>query len=187
MAISAPLESIVLPASRLVSTAWLVLLQLPVRELVASLVQLENIQYFPIISDVRIAQPAPPLLLALVPASVGSTVFMAVATNETLRAEFISDVNATCPKLFPLSKIEAQLCIAAGDVIITELIPFLDTEMIFFDWNARALCSNLEFFVGTPVCMNPCCVTPTIPEKLRLALSERSASMSVLLLIPLIL
>ena len=58
---------------------------------------------------------------------------MAVATNETLRAEFISDVNATCPKLFPLSKIEAQLCIAAGDAIITELLPFLDTEKIFFE------------------------------------------------------
>ena len=92
---------------------------------------------------------------------------MEVANNATVRAEFIADVKATCPKLFPTSKIEAEACVLFGDAIIKNLLPFIDNQLETLAWDARAVCSNFIFDNGVPACLNPCCATPTIPEKLR--------------------
>ena len=92
---------------------------------------------------------------------------MEVANNATVRAEFIADVKATCPKLFPTSKIEAEACVLFGDAIIKNLLPFIDNQLETLAWDARAVCSTFIFDNGVPACLNPCCATPTIPEKLR--------------------
>eukprot|EP00048_Salpingoeca_helianthica_P016303 m.231573 g.231573 ORF g.231573 m.231573 type:complete len:532 (-) comp18412_c0_seq1:113-1708(-) len=88
-----------------------------------------------------------------------------VAENATVRAEFEADINASCRKYIPK---EADICIKYGDALVDKLLPWIDKELKGLACrDARAVCSNF-----VQACKNPCCATPTLPEKVRLSIYD---------------
>ena len=89
-----------------------------------------------------------------------------IGANATFRELVDAGINSSCPVLFPKS---SHICDVLGEAVVNDLIPFIDKQLLTIAWDAQAFCSNF-----VPVCFNPCCATPTGPEKLRLSLTGRA-------------
>ena len=98
-----------------------------------------------------------------------------IGSNSTEQQQILKHANATCDLLLDLWGGSAlyHLCERIGWDVIAKFLPFLWEELGSskpgLAWDARAICSNF-----IPVCSNPCCATPTRPEKVRLAFADAS-------------
>ena len=98
-----------------------------------------------------------------------------IGSNSTEQQLIMKHANATCDLLLDLwgGRALYHLCEKMGWDVIGKFLPFLWEELGSskpgLAWDARAICSNF-----VPVCSNPCCSTPTLPEKLRLAFADAS-------------
>ena len=93
---------------------------------------------------------------------------LSIGSNSTEQQQILKHTNATCDLLLHLwgGRGLQRLCDKMGWDVIAEFLPFLWEELGSskpgLAWDARAICSNF-----VPVCSNPCCATPTRPEKVR--------------------
>jgi hypothetical protein len=97
-----------------------------------------------------------------------------VGSNSTEQQQILKRANATCDLLLDLwgGRALYRLCDKMGWDLIAEFLPFLWEQLGSskpgLAWDARAICSNF-----VPVCSNPCCSTPTRPEKVHLTFRLR--------------
>ena len=96
-----------------------------------------------------------------------------VGSNSTEQQQILHRANATCDLLLDLWGGSAlyHVCEKIGLDVVSKFLPFLWEELGSskpgLAWDARAVCSNF-----IPVCSNPCCSTPSRPEKVRLAFAD---------------
>jgi hypothetical protein len=98
-----------------------------------------------------------------------------VGSNSTMQQLILQHTNATCDLLLDFwgGKTLYHACEKIGLDVVAKFLPFLWEELGSskpgLAWDARAICSNF-----IPVCSNPCCSTPSRPEKVRLAFADAS-------------
>ena len=102
-------------------------------------------------------------------------VLLKVGSNSTIQQQILHRVNATCDLFLDFwgGKTLYHVCEKIGVDVVAKFIPFVWEELGSskpgLAWDARAICSNF-----IPVCSNPCCSTPSRPEKVRLAFADAS-------------
>ena len=98
------------------------------------------------------------------------SLLLKIGSNSTEQQQILQHANATCDLLLDLwgGTQLFHLCERIGADVIGKFLPFLWQQLGSsrpgLAWDARAICSNF-----IPVCSNPCCATPTRPEKVPLA------------------
>jgi hypothetical protein len=103
------------------------------------------------------------------------SILLKIGSNSTEQQQVLKHANATCDLLLHVwgGSTLRRLCEKIGWDVVAKFLPFLWEELGSskpgLAWDARAICSNF-----VPVCSNPCCATPTRPEKVRLAFADAS-------------
>ena len=91
---------------------------------------------------------------------------MKAANNKTTLDELTKVLDADCAKLFPTDNTTKAVCdlIAKG---LVALLPFIDKQLTTLAWDIPlGFCS-----VFVPVCTQPCCSEPYVPEQIHLSFS----------------
>ena len=96
---------------------------------------------------------------------------MVAAKNKTTLDELTKILDEDCSKLFPTNNVTQAVCDLIGAGLVA-LLPFIDKQLTTLAWDIPlGFCS-----VFVPVCTQPCCNEPFVPEQVHLSFASSDLS-----------